>query len=169
MKWALVIVALAATPASAEPARVADGLLARRGIGLDLDLALGARLVAGAGDDTRAWFARARAGVLLYDEPSFWSLGIAGQHGPLDSSSLGIELGYAEVFHGATAQVGVFPIDSAGGTSVEGQLGWTVFGVEYQRRISGPRDGDQAVMFVVHAPLGVIYQMLNDPPGVVRH
>jgi len=146
-----------------------DPFLSRAGIGLDLDLAGGVRVHAADGADTRAWLTRARAGVLLFHEPSFISLGIAGQLGPLASSSLGVELAYSEVVNGLTAQVGAFPLDSIGGTIVEGQLGWTVFAAEYQRRVSGPRDGDQAFFVVVHAPLGIIYQMLKPPPGVVRH
>jgi hypothetical protein len=71
--------------------------------------------------------------------------------------------------NGWTAQAGVFPLDSTGGTIVEAQLGWTVFGAEYQRRVSGPRDSDQALVFVVHVPLGIVYQMLRTPPGVVPH
>ncbi|MEO6775431.1 MAG: hypothetical protein ABI437_20430 [Kofleriaceae bacterium] len=162
----------ASAPAAVGPARggIANDLyLSRRGIGLDLDLAGGARVHAGAGDVTRSWFARARAGVLVFDEPSFWSLGVAGQLGPLASSSLGVELAYGEVLYGVTAQAGVFPLDTTGGTVVEAQLGWTVFAAEYQRRVSGPRDGDQALVFAVHAPLGIIYQMLRTPPGVVEH
>lgn len=177
MRARLVIaVALASSIAAADPPAdpkhvgVANDLfLSRRGIGLDLDLAAGARIHAGAGDDTRSWLTRARVGVLLFNEPSFVSLGVAGQLGPLASSSLGLELAYSEVVHGATAQVGVFPLDSTGGTIVEAQVGWTVFAAEYQRRVSGPRDGDQALVFVVHAPLGIIYQMLRTPPGVVGH
>jgi hypothetical protein len=175
----LIVVAcsLAAFSAAADPATSApmpggianDLFLSRRGIGLDLDLAGGARVRAGDGDVTRSWFARARAGVLLFDEPSFLSFGVAGQLGPLDSASLGVELAYSEVLHGATAQIGVFPLDTAGGTIVEAQVGWTVFAAEYQRRISGPREDDQALVFVVHAPLGIIYQMLKTPPGVIEH
>jgi hypothetical protein len=156
----------AADPAHAGVAN--DPFLSRRGIGLDLDLAGGILAHAGAGDTTRSWLTRARVGVLLFDEPSFLSLGIAGQLGPLASSSLGLELAYGEVVNGVTAQVGVFPLDSTGGTIVEAQLGWTVFAAEYQRRVSGPRDSDQALVVVVHAPLGIIYQMLRTPPGVVR-
>jgi len=37
-----------------------------------------------------------------------------------------------------------------------------------QRRISGPRDNDQAFVFTVDVPLGLIYQMLQPPPGVVE-
>lgn len=156
----------AADPAHAGVAN--DPFLSRRGLGLDLDLAGGVLVHAGAGDDTRAWLTRARVGVLLFNEPSFLSLGVAGQLGPLASSSLGIELAYSEVVNGLTAQVGVFPLDSIGGTIVEAQVGWTVFAAEYQRRVSGPRESDQALVVVVHAPLGIIYQMLRTPPGVVR-
>jgi hypothetical protein len=184
----LAIVALGTATASADPfpgapptpyssavdpshVGVANDLfLSRRGIGLDLDLAGGVLVHAGAGDDTRSWLTRARVGVLVFNEPSFLSLGVAGQVGPLASSSLGVELAYSEVVNGWTVQAGVFPLDTTGGTIVEAQLGWTVFAAEYQRRVSGPRDSDQALVFVVHVPLGIVYQMLRTPPGVVeRH
>lgn len=178
--------AAAADPLSLVPAVVLDGaaapapsaphvgfandlFLSRQGIGLDLDFAAGLRVHVADGDESRSWLTRARAGVLLFREPSFVSLGIAGQLGPLASSSLGVELAYSEVVNGLTAQAGVFPLDTTGGTIVEAQVGWTVFAAEYQRRVSGPRDGDQAFFVVVHAPLGVIYQMLKTPPGVVPH
>lgn len=164
-----LVVALSST-AAAEPTKptVGNFELSRQGIGLDLDVAGGARLHAGDGDVTRSWFARARAGVLVFAEPSFLALGVAGQLGPLDSSSLGIELNYSEVFRGFSAQAGIFPLDTTGGTIVEGQLGWAVFGAEYQRRISGPRDGDQAFVVTIQVPIGLIYQMMKTPPGIVR-
>jgi hypothetical protein len=169
-RW-LALVATLGSVASADPAthEVANGLIMREGIGLDVDVAAGVRLHAGQGDDTRWWFSRARVGVLLIDEPSFWSLGIAGQLGPLASSSLGVELQYVEVYHGASVQLGVFPLDSIGGTTLEAQVGLTLVSLEYQRRVSGPRDGDQALVVELQVPLGVIYQMLKDPPGVVHH
>jgi len=160
----------ASSLAAADPHHVGianDLFLSRRGIGLDLDLAGGVLVHAGAGDDTRSWLTRARVGVLVFNEPTFLSLGVAGQVGPLASSSLGVELAYSDVVNGWTAQAGVFPLDTTGGTIVEAQLGWTVFGAEYQRRVSGPRESDQALVFVVHVPLGLVYQMLRTPPGVV--
>ena len=160
----------ASSLAAADPHHVGianDMFLSRRGIGLDLDLAGGVLVHAGAGDDTRSWLTRARVGVLVFNEPTFLSLGVAGQVGPLASSSLGVELAYSDVVNGWTAQAGVFPLDTTGGTIVEAQLGWTVFGAEYQRRVSGPRESDQALVFVVHVPLGLVYQMLRTPPGVV--
>lgn len=176
MVRALVVLIAIAGAAHADPIVIDphvgvanDPFLSRQGIGLDLDLAGGARVHAGEGDTTRSWLTRARVGLLLFHEPTFISLGVAGQIGPLASSSLGVELGYSEVVNGLTAQIGVFPLDTTGGTIVEAQVGWTVFAAEYQRRVSGPRDSDQALVFVVHAPLGIIYQMLKTPPGVVKH
>ena len=162
--WRLVV-ALAIVPAiaSADPKMADVSVLFRHGIAFDLDVAGGVRVDAGSGDRTRSWFGRARAGVLLFDEPNFLSLGIAGQLGPLDSSALGLEAQFVEVFHGFSAQVGVFPVDSIGGTTLEGQLGWAVLGVEYQRRVSGPLDGDHAIVLLVQVPLGVLWQMLHDP------
>jgi hypothetical protein len=166
---AVVVLALVPAIASADPKPVADvSVLFRRGIAFDLELAGGVRVEAPSGDRTRAWFGRACAGVLLFDEPNFVSVGIAGQLGPLDSSALGLEAQFVEVFHGFSAQVGVFPVDSIGGTTLEGQLGWTVLGVEYERRVSGPRDGDRVIVLLVQAPLGVLWQMLHDPSGVNR-
>lgn len=168
----IVAIALRAAPAAADPQLVvADpiGAVTHHGIGLDLALAGGLRVHAGDGDDTRSWFARARVGVSLINEPTFLSLGVAAQISPLDSKSLGIELNYSEVFHATFAQVGLFPLDTAGGTSFEAAVGWTVVGLEYQRRLSGSRDGDQVLLATVQVPIGLIYTMLHDPPGVVRH
>jgi hypothetical protein len=161
-------VAWAEPPVSeSPPAKIGYGVL-RQGIGLDLAFAGGLRLHDGDGATTRPWLARARVGALRFDEPSFWSLGVAGQIGPLGSASLGLELQYVEVFHATSVQLGVFPLDTVGGTTIEAQVGWAVLGLEYQRRLSGPRDGDQVLVLVLHVPVGVILQMLKDPPGVVR-
>lgn len=160
---ALVIIALAAATAHAEPdvSVSTDLALARHGVGLDVDLAGG---VGFAGKDS--YGARARIGAVLFHEPNFVSLGVAGMVSPLGSSALGFEVGYGEVFRGFTAQAGCYPVDSVGGAIVSAQVGWALFGVEYQRRIAGPAP-DQAVIAVVHLPLGTIYQMLKQPPGVI--
>lgn len=164
---ARALLVLVALTASATAGSVGNFELSRQGVGLDLDVAGGARLHAGDGDVSRSWFARARAGVLVFSEPTFLSLGVAAQLGPLASSSIGIEASYTEVFRGFSAQAGIFPLDSEGGAIVEGQLGWAIFGAEYQRRISGSREGDQVFLITLHVPLGVVYQMLKPTPGVV--
>jgi len=170
----VVLVALASTahgdPVTIDPhvGLANDPFLSRQGVGLDLDIAGGLRVHAGEGATTRSWLTSARVGVLLFHEPTFISLDLAGQLGPLASSSLGVELGYSEVVNGLTAQIAVFPVDSVGGTIVEAQVGWAVFAAEYQRRVSGPRDSDQAFVVAIHAPLGIIYQMLKTPPGIIK-
>ncbi|MFT3694591.1 MAG: hypothetical protein QM831_15690 [Kofleriaceae bacterium] len=167
---ALVILAMLAGVAHADPdvhSVANDFALSRKGIGLDLDVSGGLRLADGDSMMTRPYFARARVGALLFHEPNFFSVGVAGMISPLASTSLGFEVAYGEVFHGFTAQAGIYPIDSAGGTIVSAQAGWALFGVEYQRRISGPREDDQAVIAVLHVPLGIVYQMMKKPPGVI--
>ncbi len=60
----------------------------------------------------------------------------------------------------------MFPIDTVHGTSIEAVLGYTLFGLEYQRRVSGDRSGDQALVLTLHIPLGLINVMRKPPRGV---
>jgi hypothetical protein len=142
-----------------------DGMIQRHGVSFDLTLSGGLRLLH-SGDETRWWFGRARAGVLLYSEPSFLMLGIAGQISPLGSRSLGVEVEYANLWQGYWVQAGVYPIDSTSGVSVSADLGYTLFGFEYQRRVSGDHSGDQALLFMLHVPIGVVYAVKKTPRGV---
>lgn len=147
--------------------RVMATTLQRNGMTIDLTVAGGVRLLHGEGDQSRWWFGRARAGLLIYNEPNFLILGIAGQLGPLDSSSLGFEAQYIDLWRGTWIQAGVFPLDTAGGVTIEGSVGFTLFGVEYQRRLSGAREGDQTLLISLHVPLGVVRAVRQDPVGVV--
>jgi hypothetical protein len=142
--------------------------LQRQGITLDLTLAGGVTLLHGSDDDTRAWFGRARAGVLMYNEPNFLIVGIAGQYSPLASKSLGIEAQYIDLWRGTWIQAGVFPLDTAGGVSIEGSVGYALLGVEYQRRLSGDHSGDQSLVLSLHIPLGVVRAVLRPVPGVIE-
>jgi len=142
--------------------------LQRQGITLDLTLAGGVTLLHGSDDDTRAWFGRARAGVLMYNEPNFLIVGIAGQYSPLASKSLGLEAQYIDLWRGTWIQAGVFPLDTAGGVSIEGSVGYALLGVEYQRRLSGDHSGDQSLVLSLHIPLGVIRAVLKPVPGVIE-
>lgn len=147
-------------PAEPPPKKVtvvmADFAYIQHGISPDLTLATGIRIVHGDGDQTRWWFARARAGVMAYHEPSFLILGLTGQFNPLDSASLGVELEYLNLWHGFWGLAGLQFYDSAGGATFEGAFGITLFGLEYQRRLSGDRKDDQALMITMHVPLGVV-------------
>jgi len=147
-----------AKPAEPKKMKVvmADFAFIHRGISPDFTVATGVRIVHGDGDQTRWWFARARAGVMAYNEPSFLSLGLTGQFNPLDSASLGVELEYFNLWQGVWGLAGLQFYDSAGGTTFEGALGFTLFGLEYQRRLSGDRKDDQALMITVHMPFGIV-------------
>ena len=133
-----------------------DVLFHRHGISPDLTLATGIRAYRGEGDQSRLWFARARAGFVLYNEPAFLGVGITGQFSVLDSAALGLEAQYVDLWRGVWAQAGVSFVDSAGGTMLQGAVGFTLFGLEYVRRLSGDRKQDHALVVSVHIPLGVI-------------
>ncbi len=150
------------TPATTpEPARgtkrvLVDVAYRKSGVSPDLTLGAGVRVWRGEGDESRWWTARARAGVMLYREPSFLILGLSGQLGALDSSSLGIEAEYVNLWRGFWFQGGVYPIDSQGGVIVGAGAGYALLGLEYQRRVSGDRKGDQTLAISLHLPLGVV-------------
>jgi hypothetical protein len=150
------------TPApSSEPARPSKRLLVeqyyrKRGVSPELTLGAGVRVWRGEGDESRWWTTRARAGVTIYHEPNFLILGISGQLGALDSASLGIEAEYVHLWRGVWVQGGVYPLDSQGGVIVGAAAGYALFGLEYQRRVSGDRASDQTLVVSLHIPLGII-------------
>ena len=159
---------VAATPlpgAKPEPV-LAYGMLQRHGVSPDLTISGGVRVLHDA-SDSRWWTARLRAGVLFYAEPTFISLGIAGQLGALESSSLGFEARLFNLWSGFWGQAGVFPIDSVGGVSLEGAFGYGLFSLDYERRVSGPRSHDQTLCFMVEVPLGLLRVVIKPPDGVV--
>ena len=133
-----------------------DVLFHRRGISPDLTLTTGIRAYRGDGDESRLWFARAPAGFVLYNEPTFLGVGITGQFSVLDSAALGVEAQYIDLWRGIWAQGGVTFVDSKGGAMLQAAIGFTLFGVEYTRRVSGNHERDQALVVSVHVPLGVI-------------
>jgi hypothetical protein len=143
------------------------GLPLRHGISPELTISGGIRIYDNDGDQTRWWFARARAGLAIYREPGFLLVGIAGQLGPLASSALGIEAEVLQSEVGVWVQGGVYPLDSAGGVTVTGAVGFSLFGLEYQRRVSGDHAGDDTLCLMVALPLGVVRVMRKPPEGVV--
>jgi hypothetical protein len=134
---------------------MADIAYQRKGISPDLTLGFGVRLWRGDGDSTRWWNARARLGVMFYREPSFLIAGISGQLNALASSSLGLELQYIDLWRGFWFQGAISPI-STDGVITGGAAGYALFGLEYQRRLTGDRKGDQALLLTIHVPLGIV-------------
>jgi hypothetical protein len=163
----------ATPPAPAEEPKkvtvvVANGMLQRQGISPDFTISGGVRLYHNDTGDSRWWFGRVRAGVLIYQEPTFLSVGVAGQFGPLDSAALGIEARMFNLWNGGWVQGGVYPLDRAGGVSLEAALGYGIFGLDYERRVSGPHGGDQTLCITLEVPLGLLRVVLKDPEGVIH-
>lgn len=160
--------AVDATPPKKVTVVLANGLLQRQGISPDFTITGGVRLWHSDNAASRWWMARVRAGVLIYQEPRFLSVGIAGQFGGLDSRSLGVEVQMMDLWSGFWGQAGVFPIDSTHGVTLEAALGYGLFGLEYQRRVSGAREGDQTLCLFLNVPLGLLRVVFKDPVGVIR-
>lgn len=132
-----------------------DVMFRRKGLSPDLTLSFGVNTVHTDNERNRWWTGRARAGVVLYNEPYFLITGISGMFSALDSASLGIEFQYIHLWYGFWFQGSVHPISDRG-SIVGGSLGYTLFGVEYQRRVSGAEKGDQALIVTLNVPLGVV-------------
>jgi len=141
------------------------GGLRRKGITWDLTLTGGLRLWDGDEDPSAVWLARARAGALLYREPTFVIAGVTAQAGALDTPAFGFEVEVINLEHGFWGQLGA--LGDSGGAIASAAGGYTIFGLEYQRRLSGDREGDQALFLMLHVPIGVILVSLQPPPGVV--
>ena len=147
---------------------VANGLLQRQGISPDLELAGGVRLYHPDSTESRWWTARVRAGVLIYAEPKFLALGIAGQFSSLGSEMLGVEVKGMDLWQGIWLQGDAFFLDhGVGGTTLAASLGYGLFGLEYERRVSGARSGDQTLAFMLNIPLGTIRVVMKAPVGVI--
>jgi hypothetical protein len=160
--------AITATPPKQVTVVVANGLLQRKGISPELTITGGVKLWKSDNAATRWWMGRVRAGVLFYNEPSFLAVGIAGQFGALDSRALGLEVQVMDLWSGFWGQGGVYPIDSTHGTTLEATIGYGLFGLEYQRRVSGAREGDQTLCLFLNVPLGMLRVVLKDPTGLMR-
>ena len=140
---------------------VMGGLPHRCGVSWDATISLGLRVWRNE-DATAPWgLARARAGVLLYSGPLFAIIGAAGQVGGLGRYGAGVEAQLIHMELGFWGQLGVYPLRAESGMSLGASLGYTLFGVEYQRETAGEREGDQALLLTVHLPIGVVLTALS--------
>ncbi len=160
--------AITATPPKQVTVVVANGLLQRKGISPEFTITGGVKLWKSDNAATRWWMGRVRAGALFYNEPSFLAVGLAAQFGALDSRALGVEVQVMDLWSGFWGQGGVYPIDSTHGTTLEATIGYGLFGLEYQRRVSGAREGDQTLCLFLNVPLGMLRVVLKDPTGLIR-
>lgn len=128
-----------------------------KGFWPDLALTLGAGF--GFGDAPESpLLGRFRAGALYAYEPIIINLGISGELGGLGGRGLGAELELND-FGGLWLRGGVERVlHDTYMTHVT--LGYTLFGIEWQHRFDGVPDN--ALMFVVRAPIGIWWFLLVD-------
>ena len=135
--------------------------LIRHGIAPELTIAGGVRVAAGDDDHVRRFMGRIRAGITLFSEPNFLVAGVTGTIGTLDSSSVGVEVGFINMITGIWLQGGWMPIDSTDGQIVSATFGYALFGLEYQRRVSGSQKDEQSLTITLQVPLGVLKVLLD--------
>ena len=138
------------------PVVAVRGIPRRRGISPDVTVALGLRVARSDGASAPWGLARLRAGVLFAFDPLFVVVGASGQVGGLGKYSLGLEAQFIHMEAGGWLQLGVAPLRDTGGASLSATIGFTLFGIEYQRDIAGDAEGDQALLLTAHVPFGVL-------------
>ncbi len=137
--------------------------LAKRGVTWDLTPSAGLRLWRSDEDQTHLGTVRLRGGVLLYHEPSFVMMGPSVQLGGVaDGLAFGGEIEAAHAERGVWIQGGVY--GDRGGVYGGACLGYTLFGLEYQRRLSGDDEGRSALFVNLHIPISIIRVALQPPP-----
>lgn len=130
--------------------------IARRGISWDVTITGGLRLARSDLGDTAVWMARMRAAVMVYKEPSFLIIGPSVQLGGITSgAAFGGELEAVNSGRGLWGQIGAY--GDRGGAIVGVSAGLTLFGLEYQRRLSGEEEGMYSVFLNLHIPIGLIW------------
>ncbi len=138
-------------------------VLARKGITWDVTVTGGLRLTQSDGGDSKVWMGRLRAGIMLYKEPSFLIVGPSVQFGGIAAgAAIGGELEAIHLARGMWGQVGAY--GDRDGAILGLSAGYTLFGLEYQRRLSGDRERDYSILFNLHIPIGVIRVSLQPIP-----
>jgi len=134
-----------------------------KGFWPDLALELGAGFGLGQRLATPV-FGRVRVGALYAYEPLILNLGISGELGALARRGLGVEL---EINHfGGGWLQGGFERVRGDDWVTHATLGYSVVGVEWQHRFNARPDN--AILFVVRAPLGIIWFLLHDDARRMR-
>lgn len=141
--------------------------LAKKGITWDLTPSASLRLWRTDEDTTHLGTVRLRGGVLLYNEPSFLMVGPSVQVGGVaEGIAFGGEIEAAQAERGVWVQGGIY--GDREGVFGGACFGYTLFGLEYQRRLSGEDEGRSALFLNLHIPISIIRVALQPPPVLAR-
>jgi hypothetical protein len=156
--WGCVLaLSLSSLASGTAAAQVFSEELRVKGFWPDLALELGAGFGLGQRLATPV-LGRVRLGALYAYEPLILNLGISGELGALARRGLGVEL---EINHfGGVWLQGGFERVRGDDWMTHATLGFSVVGVEWQHRFNDRPDN--ALLFVVRAPLGIISFLLHD-------
>lgn len=151
-----------ATPAL-PPASIGFFIPRRRGISWDAELEAGLRLVRSDDLDVSALLGRLKLGVLLVREPLYLSVTATGELGGMASAGIGAEVQLTHSWAGLWGHLGVtFTGDDT--AVVRTAVGFTLFGLEWQRELDSSDVVGDALFLNVRVPVGIIYVLLNWQP-----
>jgi hypothetical protein len=115
------------------------------------------RVLTGPGETTG--LVRARAGVLVIRDPSFFAVGATYELSHLSAATLGVQAEYLNLESGFWGQIGPL-VDVAAERNVRlgfmASAGISVFGVEYQGRDYNSYGFSSAIFAKLRIPLGII-------------
>jgi hypothetical protein len=154
-----------ATPPAALPGMPNNALLLpasvlKRGIGWDVELE-GAIRLAQDGDAANLLMGRLQLGIILVREPLILSLGATGELGGIAGPAVGGQVNLTHFWRGAWAHAGGgVSFDDEVGAVVDAAVGWTLFGLEYQRSVGGDGGGRDALYLTLRVPIGIVFFMI---------
>lgn len=100
-------------------------------------------------------FARVRPGLLWPNGTKFWALGPYFETGTRSWGTVGAQGQYLNLKSALWGQLMLFHDLDVGRPGIGVAAGWSVFGLELQRRSFEPEGGGFAALVKVHLPLGV--------------
>ena len=128
----------------------------RSGVTWDVEAEVGFAL-AGIDATPQRFFVRARAGILSAHEPLFFTAGATFEGaGPVGLAG-GLQLGLSHLWAGVWGALGL-AVDESADTFIHLQAGYTIFGFEWHRRLTGdpkPLDDRDVYLFKVRLPIGI--------------
>lgn len=152
----------AQTDATSAPPPRSYGLPRRLGWSWDLEVDLGLR-VARRNADAALGMARVQAGVLRASEPWYFSFSATAELGGAADRGLGAQVTATHLYAGTWAHLGASwqAHDRVAVTSLG--AGWSLFGVEWQRRLD-PGDHGDALLLHLRVPLGTVWFLVTRRP-----
>ena len=141
-----------------------DSFLPRRsGIGWDLELQMGLRIVDSDEANADFFMGRAQAGVLLVREPWVLALDATAEFGGIADPGFGGQVSLTHIWSGLWGHLGASSARTDDMVISMG-AGITLFGLEFERRMDFDGSGQNALFAVLRVPIGTAFFLFTTRP-----